>query len=197
MYVPGTLLLWLAFLLGLASTVAYAFVIRGDEKARSYARQAYGLMTAAIVVASGLLMYLLVTHDYRLHYVWAYSDNLLPLKYLISSLLGRPGGQLSVVDLLGSPAGIAADEIRPSVRVSGDGVLQPHPAVADHAAPQAGRLPFSLRTHFRHDPHGRPGSQPAASEPVDGDPSADHVHRVRLLGYSVFVCSGRFVDEAV
>ena len=92
MYVPGTLLLWLAFLLGLASTVAYAFVIRGDEKARSYARQAYGLMTAAIVVASGLLMYLLVTHDYRLHYVWAYSDNLLPLKYVISSFWGGQEG---------------------------------------------------------------------------------------------------------
>ena len=31
MYTPGTLLLWLAFLLGLASTVAYGLVIRGNH----------------------------------------------------------------------------------------------------------------------------------------------------------------------
>ncbi len=92
MYVPGTLLLWLSFFLGLGSTVAYAMVIRGNENARSQARLAYGLMTAAIVVVSGLLMYLLVTHDYRLHYVWAYSDNLLPLKYVISSFWGGQEG---------------------------------------------------------------------------------------------------------
>ena len=77
MYVPGTALLWMAFLLGLGSTVAYGLSIRDPEKWRSIARQSYGLMTAAVVVASAILMYLLVTHDYRLHYVWAYSDNLL------------------------------------------------------------------------------------------------------------------------
>jgi len=85
MYYPGTLLLWLAFLLGLASTVAYAMVIRGREQWRAQARQAYGLMTVSVVVAAGLLMYLLVSHDYRLAYVWSYSDNLLPLSYLVSS----------------------------------------------------------------------------------------------------------------
>ncbi len=92
MYTPGTLLLWLAFLLGVASTVSYVLVIRGNERARSFARQSYVLMTAAIVVVSGLLMYLLVTHDYRLHYVWAYSDNLLSLRYLISSFWGGQEG---------------------------------------------------------------------------------------------------------
>jgi len=92
MYTPGTLLLWLAFLLGVASTASYVLVVRGNEKARSFARQSYVLMTAAIVVVSGLLMYLLVTHDYRLHYVWAYSDNLLPLRYVISSFWGGQEG---------------------------------------------------------------------------------------------------------
>jgi cytochrome c-type biogenesis protein CcmF len=92
MYTPGTLLLWLAFLMGVASTVAYAMVIRGNNAARSIARQTYVLMTGAIVVVSGLLMYLLVTHDYRLHYVWAYSDNLLELKYLVSSFWGGQEG---------------------------------------------------------------------------------------------------------
>jgi cytochrome c-type biogenesis protein CcmF len=92
MYVPGTVLLWMAFLLGLGSTVAYALSIRDPEKWRPLARQSYGLMTTAVVIASGILMYLLVTHDYRLHYVWAYSDNMLPLHYLISTFWGGQEG---------------------------------------------------------------------------------------------------------
>jgi len=92
MYYPGTILLWLAFLLGVASTVAYVMVIRGREEWRSQARQAYVLMTAAVVIVSGLLMYLLITHDYRLAYVWSYSDNLLPLHYLISTFWGGQEG---------------------------------------------------------------------------------------------------------
>ena len=92
MYVPGTALLWIAFFLGLGSTVTYALSIRDPEKWKPIARQAYGLMTAAVVVASAILMYLLVTHDYRLHYVWAYSDNLLDTKYLISTFWGGQEG---------------------------------------------------------------------------------------------------------
>jgi cytochrome c-type biogenesis protein CcmF len=95
MYVPGTVLMWMAFLLGLGSTVAYALSIRDPEKYRPIARQSYGLMTAAIVICSAILMYLLVTHDYRLHYVWAYSDNLLPMHYLISTFwAGQEGSFL-------------------------------------------------------------------------------------------------------
>jgi cytochrome c-type biogenesis protein CcmF len=92
MYVPGTVLLWMAFLLGLGSTVAYGLSIKDPDKWKPMARQSYGLMTAAVVIASGILMYLLVTHDYRLHYVWAYSDNLLPLHYLISTFWGGQEG---------------------------------------------------------------------------------------------------------
>ena len=92
MYVPGTILMWTAFLAGLASTVTYWLSIRDPERWRGPARQSYVLMTAAVVVGSALLMYLLVTHDYRLHYVWAYSDNLLPLHYLISTFWGGQEG---------------------------------------------------------------------------------------------------------
>jgi len=92
MYVPGTILMWTAFLAGLASTVTYWLSIREPERWRGPARQSYVLMTAAVVLGSALLMYLLVTHDYRLHYVWAYSDNLLPLHYLISTFWGGQEG---------------------------------------------------------------------------------------------------------
>jgi cytochrome c-type biogenesis protein CcmF len=92
MYLPGTILMWTALLAGLASTVTYWLSIKHPDKWRAPARQSYVLMTFAIVIASGLLMYLLVTHDYRLHYVWAYSDNLLPLHYLVSTFWGGQEG---------------------------------------------------------------------------------------------------------
>jgi cytochrome c-type biogenesis protein CcmF len=92
MYVPGTILMWTALLAGIASTITYWLSIREPERWRGPARQSYVLMTAAIVLGSALLMYLLVTHDYRLHYVWAYSDNLLPLHYLISTFWGGQEG---------------------------------------------------------------------------------------------------------
>jgi len=92
MYIPGTILMWTALLAGIASTITYWLSIREPERWRGPARQSYVLMTFAIVVGSALLMYLLVTHDYRLHYVWAYSDNLLPLHYLISTFWGGQEG---------------------------------------------------------------------------------------------------------
>ncbi len=95
MYVPGTVLMWMAFLLGVASTVAYGLTVAGRPQYRCLARQGYWLMTAAVVLASGLLMYLLVTHDYRVVYVWAYSDNMLPLHYLLSTFwAGQEGSFL-------------------------------------------------------------------------------------------------------
>jgi cytochrome c-type biogenesis protein CcmF len=84
--------MWTALLAGVASTVTYWLSIKEPERWRSPARQSYVLMTGAIVLASGILMYLLVNHDYRLHYVWAYSDNLLPLHYLIATFWGGQEG---------------------------------------------------------------------------------------------------------
>lgn len=94
MYYPGSILLWASFVLGLASTVAFALSIR-DERWRSLARQTYALMTVAVVLASVLLMYLFVTHDYRLFYVASYSDNSLPWQFLVSSFwAGQEGSFL-------------------------------------------------------------------------------------------------------
>ncbi len=106
MYIPGTILMWLAFLAGIASTITYWLSIKDPERWRSPARQSYVLMTAAVVVASGVLMYLLVTHDYRLHYVWAYSDNLLEMKYLISTFWGGQEGSFLLWILCGVLLGL-------------------------------------------------------------------------------------------
>lgn len=92
MYLPGTVLMWMAFALGLVSTVTYILAIKDPSRWRAIARQAYVLMTVGVVGASALLMYLLITHDYRLAYVYAYSDNSLPFNYLISCFWGGQEG---------------------------------------------------------------------------------------------------------
>ncbi len=106
MYTPGAILLWFAFLAGIASTAGFAGAVRrGDEWLR-FARQTFWLMAASIVAASGLLMYLLLVHDYRLSYVWAYSDNSLPTSYLISSFWGGQEGSFLLWVLCGVLMGL-------------------------------------------------------------------------------------------
>jgi len=106
MYLPGTLLLWISFILAVVSTLAYGRSINVENRFRTIARQAYVLMTVAVVLASGLLMYLLITHDYRLSYVWAYSDNSLPLRYLVSAFWGGQEGSFLLWVLAGAVLGL-------------------------------------------------------------------------------------------
>lgn len=106
MYLPGTILLWIAFATGVLSTIGYARSLDENSPLRAVARQSYVLMTAAVVLASSLLMYLLVTHDYRLTYVYAYSDNSLSLRYLISSFWGGQEGSFLLWVLAGVILGL-------------------------------------------------------------------------------------------
>ncbi len=119
MYTPGVVLLWLAFAAGLGSTVAFATAPGQAGDRLRIARQAYWLMTAAVVLASALLMYLILVHDYRLAYVWSYSDSSLPLAYLVSSFwAGQEGSFLLWVlcgVLMGLPLMRLAREYEPRV----------------------------------------------------------------------------------
>jgi len=106
MYFPGTILLWTASVLGVLSTIGYLRSLDEENPFRALARQSFVLMTAAVLLASGLLMYLLITHDYRLAYVYAYSDNALPLRYLISSFWGGQEGSFLLWVLSGVLLGL-------------------------------------------------------------------------------------------
>jgi cytochrome c-type biogenesis protein CcmF len=96
MYYPGSILLWAATLLGALSTAAFGLAIsKREESWLERGRQAFILMTVAVVMASCLLMYLFVSHDYRVAYVWSYSDSSLSMHYLISSFwAGQEGSFL-------------------------------------------------------------------------------------------------------
>ncbi len=76
----------------LASLVSYFLWWRGRDQFQTLARGFY-LATATFVVgALGLLLYLILTHDYTVAYVYSYSSNDLPFGYLISSLWGGQEG---------------------------------------------------------------------------------------------------------
>jgi cytochrome c-type biogenesis protein CcmF len=95
MFLPGALALWVAFLSLVASTIFYVRSLRGHTASRAWARQAYGLATMGVVIAAGVLLYLIFTHDFRIHYVYSYSDLSLPKHYLFATMwAGQEGSFL-------------------------------------------------------------------------------------------------------
>ena len=95
MFLPGALALWVAFLSLAASTFFYVRSLRGHEPARAWARQLYGLATSGVLIAAGVLLYLILKHDFRVHYVYSYSDLSLPKPYLIATMwAGQEGSFL-------------------------------------------------------------------------------------------------------
>jgi cytochrome c-type biogenesis protein CcmF len=95
MFLPGAIALWVAFFALVASTYLYLRSLRGHTEARAWARQAYGLATTGVLIAAGVLLYLILTHDFRIHYVFSYSDLSLPTRYLISTMwAGQEGSFL-------------------------------------------------------------------------------------------------------
>jgi len=95
MYLPGAVSLWVAAAALVVSTIFYYRALRGRAEALAWARQLYALATFAIVLASVVLLFLILKHDFRLHYVFSYSDRSLPLGYLVSTFwAGQEGSFL-------------------------------------------------------------------------------------------------------
>jgi cytochrome c-type biogenesis protein CcmF len=106
MYWPGVITLWAAFLAFAASAFFYWRADRGREELKAYARQAYYYGTFAVFFASGILLYLILTHDFRLHYVFSYSDLSLPWFYLASTFWAGQEGSFLLWILWGAVIGI-------------------------------------------------------------------------------------------
>jgi cytochrome c-type biogenesis protein CcmF len=106
MFLPGAIALWVAFFALIASTLFYFRSMRGHTEARTWARQAYGLATTGVVIASGVLLYLILVHDFRIHYVFSYSDTSLPTSYLISTFWAGQEGSFLLWLLWGMIVGL-------------------------------------------------------------------------------------------
>ena len=93
-FAPGTAAIWAALLFGVASIAAYlrslSLETSGAPPAAvaamtGFARRLYAAFAASILLASALLMTLLLSHDFRVTYVAAYSGRDLPFSYLFST----------------------------------------------------------------------------------------------------------------
>lgn len=106
MFIPGGVALWVAAAAMVASIFFYVRSLRGDEAARAWARQLYGLATFAVALAAAILLYLILIHDFRLHYVFSYSDRSLPTPYLISTFWAGQEGSFLLWLLWGCVIGL-------------------------------------------------------------------------------------------
>ncbi|MDF1543529.1 MAG: cytochrome c biogenesis protein CcsA [bacterium] len=88
----GDLFIFGAAASSLLSLVFYLLVWRGKETYRGLARNFSWLTAGLITLAIADLLYLIVTHDFTVAYVYSYSSTDLPLGFLISSLWGGQEG---------------------------------------------------------------------------------------------------------
>lgn len=107
MFVPGAVTLWVALVALVASTYFYWRALRGDSAARDRARHAYALASFAVVLATVALAYLVMTHDFRVHYVYSYSDTALSGAYLFSTLWAGQEGSFLLWLFFGMLIGLA------------------------------------------------------------------------------------------
>ncbi len=106
MFVPGVVALWAAALALLGSTVAYLLAARGREEAQAWARQLFAVAVVAVILASAALLYLILRHDFRYHYVFSYSDRSLPTSYLVSTFWAGQEGSFLLWLLAGMLIGL-------------------------------------------------------------------------------------------
>jgi cytochrome c-type biogenesis protein CcmF len=92
----GSLLIKLAFLGTVVSLVGYYLSYRNNNpKIRIYARAGYHVAVVGLMVASAILMYLILTHQFQYTYIWSYSSMALPTGLLASSFwAGQEGSFL-------------------------------------------------------------------------------------------------------
>jgi len=88
----GDLLIYLATICLALSGILYVLAWRGREQWLSLARLFFRTGAAVVIGALGILLYLILTHDFSVQYVASYSSTDLPLYFLISSLWGGQEG---------------------------------------------------------------------------------------------------------
>ncbi|HLR76148.1 MAG TPA: cytochrome c biogenesis protein CcsA [Balneolaceae bacterium] len=103
----GKILVDVSFICMLAAAVYYFVYSKKDND--NYFRTAswlFGLQGLFIAVASGLLLYLILTHQYNYYYVYNYTSTDLQLKYLISAYWGGQEGSFMLWILFSTVIGL-------------------------------------------------------------------------------------------
>ena len=102
----GSIVLTIALACSALAMVMYFLSYRGYDNTINYGRIAYHSMAMLVMVASALLWYAIINHDYSYKYVYDYSSNSLPFGFLIASFWGGQEGSFMLWLLLSSIVGI-------------------------------------------------------------------------------------------
>jgi cytochrome c-type biogenesis protein CcmF len=115
--IVGELLLLVALVAGGVSGAAFFWSARSETEAdrrwMPIAKGAWAVMAAGVVAASGLLLWMLLTHQYEYAYVYKNTANAQPLKYLISAFWGGQQGSMLLWALTATGVGSAALALAP------------------------------------------------------------------------------------
>lgn len=91
----GNIILTLAFVLAVFSMLMYSFSFRGVKNTLNFGRLSFHLTAMLVIVASTLLMYSILTHQYQYGYIYNYSSDELPVGLLMSTFwAGQEGSFL-------------------------------------------------------------------------------------------------------
>lgn len=103
----GSVIIKIAFLGILVSLVGYYLAFRNNqEKYLNYARIGYHTSVVGIMIASAILMYLILTHQFQYTYVWSYSNMALPTGLLAASFWAGQEGSFLLWALFAALIGV-------------------------------------------------------------------------------------------
>ncbi|RMD49431.1 MAG: cytochrome C biogenesis protein, partial [Ignavibacteria bacterium] len=88
----GNILVTVALLGGIFSTLMYYFTLRGYENTLKPARISFHITTLSVIIASALLLQAILTHQYKYAYVFNYSNSDLSLGLLMSTFYAGQAG---------------------------------------------------------------------------------------------------------
>lgn len=103
----GSIIIKIAFLGIIVSLVAYFLSFRNENKKfLTYARYGYHSAVVGLMIASAILMYLILTHQFQYTYVWSYSSMALPTGLLAASFWAGQEGSFLLWALLAGLVGV-------------------------------------------------------------------------------------------
>ena len=102
----GSIVLTLALVSSVVSMVMYFLSFRGYNNTLNIGRIAYHAMTMLVIIASTILLYSILTHDYSLKYIYSYSSNELPAGILAATFWAGQEGSFMLWLLLTAIVGL-------------------------------------------------------------------------------------------
>ncbi|MCS7230044.1 MAG: cytochrome c-type biogenesis CcmF C-terminal domain-containing protein [Candidatus Kryptonium sp.] len=90
----GRILIYIAFATALFAAIGYYLGFRGRRELITKARVSYHISAVTVILASALLLYFILTHQFQYTYIWSYSSTDLSTPLLISTFYAGQEGSI-------------------------------------------------------------------------------------------------------